>query len=122
MGETMILIAGRTSKQGTSLNAGKLKAEYREVTTIGEMNADDMTRLGLKDGDRVRLRTPAGKTVVRCLGRAAADLPAGMIFLAYGPAASQLMASDTAGTGMPVSKNLQIEVEPMLDIPGDIAS
>ena len=35
MTETMTLIAGRTSKQGTSLNAGKLKDEYIEVTTTG---------------------------------------------------------------------------------------
>ena len=55
MAETMTLIAGRTSKQGTSLNAGKLKDDYRAVTSTGEMNQDDMARLGLKDGDRVRL-------------------------------------------------------------------
>ena len=109
----MTLIAGRTSKQGASLNAGKLKAEYREVTSTGEMNPDDMERLGLKDGDLVRLRSAAGEAVVRCKGRKPEDLPSGMIFIAYGPPSSQLMGADTALSGMPLSKNLEVEVEPV---------
>ena len=115
MAETMILIAGRTSKQGTALNAGKLKPAYREVTETGEMNLDDMARLGLAEGDRVRLRTAVGETIVRCKGRKAKDLPPGLIFMAYGPPSSRLMASDTAGSGMPISKNLEVEVEPIRD-------
>jgi formylmethanofuran dehydrogenase subunit D len=111
MAEILTLIAGRSSKQGTSLNVGKLKAEYQEVTTTLEMNEADMARLGLQEGDQVRLRTDTGQAVVRCRGRKAADLPAGLIFLAYGPASSQLMGGDTAGTGMPLSKDIDVEVE-----------
>jgi formylmethanofuran dehydrogenase subunit D len=113
MAEIMTLIAGRSSKQGTSLNVGKLKDEYQEVTTTLEMNENDMARLALKDGDKVRLRTEIGETVVRCKGRKAKDLPDGLLFLAYGPASSQLMGGDTAGSGMPLSKNLEVEVEPV---------
>lgn len=113
MPETMLLIAGRTSKQGTSLNAGKLKDEYREVTSTVEMNALDMVRLNLKDGDKVHLRSPIGETVVQCKQRKAEDLPLGMLFMAYGPPSSQLMAGDTAGTGMPISKNFAVEVTPL---------
>ena len=111
MTETMTLIAGRSTAQGTSLNAGKLEDEYLAVTSIVEMNADDMVRLGLSDGDEVRLRTSVGETVVHCKGRKAADLPSGVLFMAYGPPSSRLMASDTAGTGMPISKNLEVEVD-----------
>lgn len=113
MPETMTLIAGRTMKQGQSLNGGKLKEAYREVVSTGEMNQEDMARLGLKDGDRVRLKTATGETVVHCQGRKPEDLPAGMIFIAYGPPSSQLMGADTALSGMPLSKNLEVEVEPL---------
>jgi formylmethanofuran dehydrogenase subunit D len=109
--ETMMIIPGRSQKQGTSLNAGKLGEEYLEVTSTAELNQDDMKRLGLEDGDRIRLRTTTGESVVRCKGRKPEDLPAGMIFLPYGPSSSQLMASDTAGSGMPISKNFEVEVE-----------
>lgn len=116
MAERMVLVAGRTSKQGTSLNAGKLAGEYVDVTSTSEMNADDMARLGLKAGDRVRLRSAAGEVVVRCTPRDGADLPSGLMFIPYGPLSSQLMGSDTALSGMPLSKNLEVEVEPL---PGD---
>ncbi|MDP6182236.1 MAG: molybdopterin dinucleotide binding domain-containing protein [Gammaproteobacteria bacterium] len=111
MSECMRLIPGRTSEQGTALNAGKLKSKYREVTSTVEINADDMNRLGLKEGDNVRLRSAAGEVVVTCKGREATDLPSGLLFIAYGPASSQLMDGDTAGTGMPLSKDIEVEVE-----------
>jgi len=113
MAERMVLIGGRSSRQGTALCAGKLSEEYREVSTTVEMNADDMARLGLTNDGRVRLRSSIGETVLRCKSRDPKDLPAGILFLAYGPESSKLMGSDTAGSGMPLSKNLDVEVEPV---------
>jgi formylmethanofuran dehydrogenase subunit D len=113
MPEMMTLIGGRSSRQGTSLCAGKLGVEYVEVSSTVEMNADDMARLGLKDNDQVRLRNANGEAIVRCKGRAAKELPSGLLFIAYGPHSSHLMGSDTAGSGMPLSKNIEVEVEPV---------
>lgn len=118
MAERMTLIGGRSSKQGTALSQGKLGADYLQVTSVVEMNVEDMARLGLKNDSRVRLRTPGGETVLRCKGRETKDLPPGILFMAYGPHSSQLMDGDTAGTGMPLSKNLDVEVEPMPDDAG----
>lgn len=111
MGESMILIPGRSSKQGTSLNKGKLKEEYLAITSTVEMNEDDMARLGLGEGDPVRLRSIDGETVVNCKPRKAADLPSGLLFIPYGPPSSLLMGGDTAASGMPLSKNIDVEVE-----------
>lgn len=111
MPETMLLIPGRSSKQGTSLNKGKLGDEYRDVTSTVEINADDMVRLGFNDGDKLRLKNHVGEAVVTCVSKKAADLPEGMIFIAYGPTSSRLMEGDTAGSGMPLSKHLPVEVE-----------
>lgn len=111
MPETMTLIGGRSSRQGTSLCSGKLGAEYVEVSSTVEMNADDMARLGLKDNDSVRLKSAVGEIVARCKAKPAKDLPAGLLFIAYGPLSSRLMGSDTAGSGMPISKNIEVEVE-----------
>ena len=111
MPETMLLIPGRSSKQGTSLNKGKLGDEYREITSTVEINADDMARLGFNDGDKLRLKNHVGEAVVTCVSKKASDLPEGMIFIAYGPSSSRLMEGDTAGSGMPLSKHLPVEVE-----------
>jgi len=113
MSETMILIGGRSSSQGTSLCAGKLGSEYVDISSTLEMNVEDMARLGLKDKDRVRVRSATGEIVVRCKGRAAKDLPSGLLFIAYGPLSSALMDGDTAGSGMPLSKNIEVQVEPV---------
>lgn len=113
MSETMILIGGRSSSQGTSLCAGKLGTEYIDVSSTLEMNVEDMARLGLKENDRVRVRSATGEIVVRCKGRAAKDLPSGLLFIAYGPLSSALMDGDTAGSGMPLSKNIEVQIEPV---------
>lgn len=107
----MILVPGRSSKQGTTLNKGKLKEEYIDVTSTLEMNEDDMKRLGLTNGDQVRLSNDIGHTIVSCIGKKASDLPEGMLFIPYGPPSSQLMDSDTAGTGMPMSKHMEVIIE-----------
>jgi formylmethanofuran dehydrogenase subunit D len=109
--ESMRLMPVRTSKQGTALNAGKLKPEYREETSTVDINADDMQRLGLKDGDSVRLRSATSEVVVTCRGGKSENVPSGLLFIAYGPASSQLMEGDTAGSGMPISKDIYVELE-----------
>jgi formylmethanofuran dehydrogenase subunit D len=115
MAETMTLIGGRSSKQGTSLCAGKLGAEYLQISSTVEMNVEDMARLGLSNDSKVRLRTPVGEAVLRCKGRETKDLPPGLLFMAYGPLSSELMAGDTGASGMPISKNLEVEVEPVVE-------
>ena len=52
MSESLLLVPVRTNRQGTSLNAGKLKKEYIDETATVELHSDDMARLGLR---RVRL-------------------------------------------------------------------
>ena len=111
MPETMLLIPGRSRKQGTSLNKGKLGDEYRETTSTVEINADEMVRLGFNNGDKLRLKNHVGEVVVTCVSKKATDLPEGMIFIPYGPTSSRLMEGDTAGSGMPLSKHLPVEVE-----------
>ena len=114
MAETMLLVPMRTAKQGVALNAGKLKDAYIQETSTAEFKQEDMDRLGLKTGDRVRLRAGGQEVIVSCKPRKikVQDTAFGIIFLPYGPTTSQLMIDgDTAGTGMPDSKHLEVEIE-----------
>ena len=104
----LILIPGRSLKQGTGMNLGKETAEYQNAVTTLEMNRDDMARLDVQDGDTLRIRASGGEATVHCCG---ADLPEGMAFIAYGPVSSELMDQDTHGSGMPDSKGFEVEVE-----------
>lgn len=109
--ETFILIPGRTARQGTTLNEGKLSAGYVEETNTLSMNPDDMKRLGLVDGDRVRLRSEQGQIEIPVQTTKPGDLPPGLLFLPYGNQSSLLMSGDTHATGMPSSKGIDVFLE-----------
>jgi formylmethanofuran dehydrogenase subunit D len=111
MPETFILIPGRTSRQGTTLNEGKFTAGYLEETSTLLMCPDDMGRLGLNNGDRVRLRSEQGQIELPCQPAKGGELPPGVLFLPYGDLSSRLMGGDTSGTGMPSSKCFDVELE-----------
>ena len=111
MKEKMILIPGRSSKQGTSLNKGKLKEEYKTVTSTLEINSEDMQRLGLENGDKVKLSNDIGQAVVSIKAQKPENLPSGVLFIPYGPHSSQLMEGDTGSSGMPISKHMEVVIE-----------
>jgi formylmethanofuran dehydrogenase subunit D len=104
----LILIPGRSLKQGTGLNRGKESAEYRQAITTLEMSHEDMTYLGLEDGNKVKIRAPGGEAVAQCKG---STVPEGLAFIAYGPVSSELMGDETHGSGMPSLKGIEVEVE-----------
>ncbi len=108
--EIFVLIPGRTARQGTTLNEGKFTSAYVEETGTLMMCSDDMARLGLANGDRVRLRSEEGQVELPCQAAKAGDLPPGVLFLPYGDASSRLMGGDTHGTGMPNSKSFDVEL------------
>lgn len=110
MADTFILIPGRTSRQGTSLNEGKFSDGYVEETSTLLMNPDDMQRLGIADGETVKMYNDVGEVVVPCKsGRQ--ELPPGVLFISYGDISSRLMGGETHGSGMPDSKGLDVYVE-----------
>ncbi len=111
MPELFVLIPGRTARQGTTLNEGKFTAGYVEETSTVLMCPDDMKRLGLTPGDRVRLRNEQGEVELACQAAKDGELQPGLLFLPYGDASSRLMGGETHGTGMPTSKGFEVELE-----------
>jgi formylmethanofuran dehydrogenase subunit D len=111
MDDTFILIPGRTSRQGTTLNEGKLTAGYVEETNTLLMCPDDMARLGLANGQRVRVRSAHGQVELPCQAAKAGELPPGLLFLPYGDPSSRLMGGETHCTGMPDSKGFDVWLE-----------
>ncbi|MCA9066195.1 MAG: hypothetical protein KDA96_24175 [Planctomycetaceae bacterium] len=100
----------RTAKQGTNINVGKFTDEYNEVVTTLTVSPADMESLGLKDGDRVLVRTEVGEAEFRC---ETGNVPDGLLFVPYGPPTCRLMGGSTDGTGMPTSKGWDVEVIPV---------
>jgi formylmethanofuran dehydrogenase subunit D len=105
-----IMNAGRTTKQGQQINIGKDSPEYEAMVTLLTMNADDMKEEGIWEGDMVRVRSDNGESLFRCQS---GKVPAGLIFVVYGPPTCRLMGDVTDGTGMPTSKGWEVEIEPV---------
>ncbi|VAX39622.1 hypothetical protein MNBD_PLANCTO02-632 [hydrothermal vent metagenome] len=111
MPETYILIPGRTSKQGTTLNEGKYTDGYQmEINTL-MISPEDMKKLGMVDGDEVRMWNDVGDVTVPCKTAKGDELPPGLLFISYGDISSRLMGSDTQGSGMPDSKGFDVHLQ-----------
>ena len=102
--------AGRTTKQGQQINVGKDSAEYQAIVGTATMHPDDMKAIGVRSGASIRVRSEYGEVTFTCTE---GKVPPGMIFVPYGPPTCRLMGSETDGTGMPTSKNWDVDVEPI---------
>ena len=102
--------AGRTTKQGQQINAGKDSPEYQAIVGTLSMHPDDMKAAGIASGASVRVRSDCGEATFTCVE---GKVPQGMIFVPYGPPTCQLMGRSTDGTGMPTSKGWEVQVEPV---------
>jgi formylmethanofuran dehydrogenase subunit D len=113
MPETFILIPGRTSKQGCGISEGKFTEGYLSETNQLQVSPQDMRRLALADGDRVRVTGEHGQIELPVITAKGDELPPGLLFIAYGNMSSQLMGGDTHGSGMPTSKGIDVVMEPI---------
>lgn len=104
-----ILNTGRTVPQGASVEH-KGTDVYRTIASACFVNPVDLMILGIDDGDRVRVTTPAGHIVLSA--RPAEGMTRGEIFVAIGPYANHIISSETHGTGMPDFKSQFVDVEP----------
>ncbi len=105
-----ILVTGRTLGQGLGLEIGKFSETYYKNVAACEMNREDMLRLGVKEGDLVRVSSGHGSIIVRVV-KSFEEVPSGVIFVPYGPWINQVMRPETHGTGMPSFKGVEVEVE-----------
>ena len=106
-----VLIPGRTSQQGVGISEGKFGETYQSETHRLLVAPEDMERLGLETGNRVRLTSADGEAEVAISAAKAGELPPGLLFIAYGDISSRLMGGDTHGSGMPTSKGLDVQLE-----------
>src|SRR5262249_46091356 len=102
-----------TSKQGQQINVGKDNDEYDAIVNTLTLHPEDLKALGVVAGGAVLVRSEdVGEATFRCQE---GKVPRGMSFVAYGPPPCRLMGAETEGTGMPTSKNWEVEVEPVAE-------
>jgi formylmethanofuran dehydrogenase subunit D len=104
----LVLITGRSTKQGTGVSTGKEFPDYQEATTVASVSQADMIRYGLHDGDTIKLKSRFGEATVKCHSE---DLPEGMVFMAFGSMINKIVGNETYASGMPDTKGIEVELE-----------
>jgi formylmethanofuran dehydrogenase subunit D len=107
----VILLTGRTLRQGQGKEYGKLSERYWKSVSICEIDPEDMKSLGVKEGQNVKINTNYGSVIVRAVKSLRAP-HLGLIFIPYGPWASVVVNPRTHGTGMPSFKGIDAVIEP----------
>ena len=106
----VLLLTGRTRRQGVGLEAGKLGEIYYEATTQVRLDEKDLEKLQIEPGDTVEVKTEHGTIILRAV---IAPRPSeGIAFIPYGPWANCLIGGDTDSTGMPTMKGIKAKITP----------
>ncbi|NOZ76936.1 MAG: molybdopterin dinucleotide-binding protein [Euryarchaeota archaeon] len=108
------LITGRTFTQGATMEEGKGTKAYTKAAAVCEMDPEDMMKIGVKDGDTVKVTSEYGEVVL--WARRSSQYPhEGTVFIPLGPWANALLAPGTDSTGMPSFKDVPVTVEKVED-------
>jgi formylmethanofuran dehydrogenase subunit D len=105
----VVLVSGRTARQGMGLEEGKMSKNYIDSVQLINLNLADAEEIGLKTDETVKVVTEHGSVVVNW--KEDKGLDRGLVFLPYGPWANQVIGSETNGTGMPGYKGLKANLE-----------
>ena len=104
----VVLVTGRSLKQGIGLELGKTSEDYFNSVSYVEVNSKDAASFGLKDGAPGSLSTDHGEIVLNW--RVSEGLPQGLVFVPYGIWANQVLGCDTKCTGTPQFKGVKAKI------------
>ncbi len=104
------LVTGRSLAQGIALEKGKLSEDYLKNVAVVELDENDLRRLGISEGDTVKVKTKFGEVVVKAIK--SREPHPGIAFIPMGPWASLVVDPSTEGSGMPTLKGIHAEISP----------
>lgn len=104
----LTLVTGRSLNQGRWIDIGKLTKGYYESVALVELDPEDFEKLGLKEGDCVKVESKYGSIVVKAV-KSRRRHP-GIAFIPMGPWANQVINPDTYGSGMPTLKGIEVSI------------
>jgi len=92
-----------------ALEYDRFGAEYKNHSAAVVLGKDDLKKMSLKTGDRVRLTNNYGSIVVG-VRESKRDEPAGVAFMVNSIWSNALVSDETGGTGIPEFKNISAKI------------
>ncbi len=108
------LITCRSIAQGEAMETGKKYDAYTVSAALCELDPDDMKKLGVREGETVKVSTESGEVLVKAVKSTQEPHP-GIAFMPLGPWANAVVNPDTSSTGMPSFKGMKATIEPAPD-------
>ncbi len=91
--------------QAEALECDRFGVEYMKHSACLVMSKNDMAKMGLKTGNRVKLANNYGSVVVE-VRVSRRDEPGGVAFMVNSPWSNALVSGETGGKGIPEFKNI----------------
>lgn len=92
-----------------ALENDRFGEEYKKLSAAIVMGKDDLNKMSLKPGDRVRLANSFGSVMVE-VRETKRDEPGGLAFMVNSPWSNALVSNDTGGRGIPEFKNITAKI------------
>lgn len=95
--------------QVEALECDRFGEEYRKLSAAIVMSKNDLRKMGLKPGDRVRVSNNYGSVVVE-VKESRKDEPGGIAFMVNSPWSNALVSDETEGKGIPEFKDITARI------------
>lgn len=95
--------------QVEALENDRFGEEYRKLSACIMMDKKDMSKMGLKSKDRVRVSNNYGSIVVE-VKESRREEPGGTAFMVNSPWSNALVSRETGGKGIPEFKNINARI------------
>ncbi len=99
------IITYRDIFQVEAQECDRLGKDYEKLSACITMSKNDMAKMGLKSGDRVKITNNNGSIVVEAR-ESKREEPGGVAFMVNSPWSNVLVSGDTGGKGIPEFKNI----------------
>ena len=108
--QKVTIVTYRDIFQSAVMEEGRFSEEYLKLSAVIKMDAADIKKLGVKDGDTVIVKNDDEKVVVRVENSGYDASHQGIAYMPNSPWSNALVSADTGGSGVPQYKKIEATV------------
>ena len=108
--QKITIVTYRDIFQSAVMEKGRFSEEYLKLSAVIKMDAADIKKLGVKDGDTVIAKNDSGKVVIRVESSGYDASHPGIAYMPNSPWSNTLVSADTGGSGVPRYKRIEVVV------------
>ena len=108
--QKVTIVTYRDIFQSAVMEEGRFSEEYLKLSAVIKMDAADIKKLDVKEGDTVVVKNDDGKVIVRVENSGYDASHQGIAYMPNSPWSNALVSADTGGSGVPQYKKIEAMV------------